>query len=677
MATLLWKLNRLRTMSAGEIGYRLSRGVQAQLEKLRIGARAESPVLDDASAGRPWLLSVRPSFIADPGALTKAADDILAGRFNVFALRGTQLGFPPEWNRDPRTGRKAPLTFGKTLDYRREALVGDIKYLWEPNRHLEAVTLAQAWSVTQDVKYAEGVRTLLASWFADCPYLLGPNWSSSLEHAVRLLNWSAAWHLLGGDDSPWFTGPEGAAFRRRWLDSIYQHCHFISGHFSGYSSANNHLLGEYMGLWFGTLTWPLWRESARWRQVAKDGLEEEILTQNGPDGFNREQAIWYHHEVADMLLLSGLAVQANGDDFSQAYWRRLEAMLEVIASLMDVSGNLPMVGDSDDAMMVRLSHDPGFCPYRSLLATGAVLFGRADLARKAGTLDDKTRWLLSGRPEFFGEPTALDARFEALVAQGGTFPFRRVFPDAGYCLLGGDFQSPREVRLLADAGPLGYLSIAAHGHADALALWLSVGGQELLVDPGTYAYHTQKAWRDYFRGTSAHNTVRVDGMDQSLSGGNFMWLHHAKARCVVWEPGEKQDRWVGEHDGYRRLKDPVTHRREVILDRDAGKLLVRDRLECRAHHRVERFWHLAEDCVVFQQGREVMLQKGNVMLGIRPQGTMATIIEVVTGREDPPLGWVSRRFDVKVPASTLVISDDITGTITLETEITWQLLAQH
>jgi hypothetical protein len=676
MATLLWKLNRLRTMSAGEIGYRLGRVVQARLEKLSIGMRVVPPMLSDTSAGKPWLLSIRPAFLDAAGSLAKAADEILTGRFNVLALHGTQLGFPPEWNRDPRTGRKASLSFGKTLDYRNEAIVGDIKYLWEPNRHSELVTLAQAWRLTQDVKYAEGARTLLMSWFAACPYPLGPNWSSSLEQAVRLLNWSAAWHLIGGDDSFLFAGPEGAEFRRRWLDSIYQHCHFIAGHFSRYSSANNHLLGEYMGLWFGSLTWRLWRESGRWRQVAKEGLEEEAIKQNGADGFNREQAIWYHHEVADMLLLCGLAARANDDDFSDTYWRRWEAMLRVIASLMDVSGNMPMVGDSDDAMMVPLSHEPDFCPYRSLLATGAVLFDRADLARKAGRLDDKTRWLLSSRPEFVDEPAALDARFDALVARGVLVPVIRAFPDAGYYLLGGDFEAPTEVRLLADAGPLGYLSIAAHGHADALALWLSVGGQELLVDPGTYSYHTQKKWRNYFRGTAAHNAVRVDGIDQSLSGGNFMWLRHADARCVVWDPGREQDRWVGEHDGYRRLKDSVIHRREVLLDKQVGKLLVRDHLICRAHHRVERFWHLAEDCVIMQQGEEVLARKGGVTLRIQVRGTTAMTVEIATGWEDPPLGWVSRRFDVKVPSSTLAISDDIAGTTTLESEITWQLSVQ-
>jgi len=231
-----------------------------------------------------------------------AADRVLGGCFRIFSMENARIGFPPDWNRDPKTGVRAPLVFGKSIDYRLESNVGDIKYLWEPNRHLELVTIAQAWYLTRESKYLDGCRTLLDSWIKQCPYPDGPNWISSLEHAIRLLNWSFAWHLLGGSGSDIFTGTDGHDFRERWLHSIYQHSHFIGGHLSFYSSANNHLLGEYMGLFVASVTWPVWPESGEWQAFAKRGLEREALKQNAEDGVNREQGIWYHHEVADMLL---------------------------------------------------------------------------------------------------------------------------------------------------------------------------------------------------------------------------------------------------------------------------------------------------------------------------------------------------------------------------------------
>lgn len=646
-------------MGAAEILSRVQDRAQAWLESLGVGL-ARQPPEPEGVAGVPLVQAIPRAF--DPQPYLDAADRVLAGRFDIFASRGLDLGFPPSWNRDPKTGTEAPMRFGKTLNYRDERLVGDIKYLWEPNRHLELVTLAQAWHLSGDEGYATGCRDLLDSWFAQCPYPLGPNWVSSLEHAVRLVNWSFAWHLLGGEASPLFKGTEGEAFRRRWLDSVYQHCHFIRGHFSRHSSANNHLLGEYMGLFVAAVTWPLWRESARWRELARRGFQEQALIQNARDGVNREQGIWYHHEVADMMLICLLAGRANGIDFSSEFMARLESMLEFVASVMDCAGNVPMIGDSDDAVMVRFR--PGeLNVYRSLLATGAVLFARGDFKAKAGGFDDKSRWLL-------GDAAAQD--FEMLEPAFASLPVRREFPEGGYYVLGSDFETPDEVRLVADAGPLGYLSIAAHGHADALAFTLSVAGKEILVDPGTYAYHTQKRWRDYFRGTSAHNTLRVDRQDQSVPGGNFLWLRHARARCLRFVQHEGHELWLAEQDGYTRLDDPVRHEREIKLNKKHRIIEILDRIQAREAHWIELHWHFSEYCEAEIQDSVILIRNSGVSVEMsmpdcdwRP--------ELVRGQEEPPLGWISRGFDNKVPAPCVRWAGSVSGSAELRTELRIEL----
>ena len=375
------------------------------------------------------------------------------------------------------------------------------------------------------------------------------------------------------------------------------------------------------------------------------------------DGTNREQAFWYHHAVADMMLLCLLFGQANGIVFSSQFRNRLESMLEFIAAVMDAGGHVPMVGDADDAVMVRLSREPEFCPYRSLLATGAVLFGRSDFKFKAGRLDDKSRWLL-------GNETA--QRFDALPARAAK-P-RHAFPDGGYWILGDHFGTPEEIKLVADAGPLGYLSLAAHGHADALAFTLSVGGREILIDPGTYAYHTQKPWRDYFRGTSAHNTVRVDGVDQSVAGGNFLWLKHARATCERFESTPERDEWIAMHDGYQRLPDPVTHWRTIHFEKKSGQVRILDRLECRKTHRIELFWHAAEACDVKKENGPVTFLNDGVTLSMTME-ELAWRPQLISGQEDPPLGWISRRFDQKTPSTTVVWCGEIRGTTQLLTLI--------
>ncbi|RYZ80180.1 MAG: alginate lyase family protein, partial [Proteobacteria bacterium] len=415
------------------------------------------------------------------------------------------------------TGVRAPLGFGKAIDYRDSKIVGDIKYLWEPGRHLELVTLALAYRITGQRQYASGALELLQSWFKQCPYPKGVHWISSLELGIRLVNWAFTWHLLGGANSPLFATDEGKSFLDVWLTSIYQHCHFINGHFSRYSSANNHLFGEYMGLFVASITWPCWPESEKWSKIAFDGLEEEAVRQNTIDGVNKEQAIYYQHEVMDMMLISHIVGATSSRRFSANFYNRFESLANFIASIMDSSGNVPMIGDADDALMVRLSYSPRSSPYRSLLGACAVLFDRSDFKKHAGLFDEKNRLL-------FGEPGIV--KWDALSNVGPSTP-QMTFPEGGYFILGSRFGHEDEVKAVFDCGPLGYLSIAAHGHADALALTLSVAGEQMLIDPGTFAYHTEKVWRDYFRGTSAHNTIRVDQLNQSQIGGNFMWLSKA------------------------------------------------------------------------------------------------------------------------------------------------------
>jgi hypothetical protein len=618
--------------------------LHAQLQ--RAGMMRSKPVPAGAERGKPWLEALPEGFSAD--VYRQAAERILAGRFRLFGSQERMLEFPPPWNVDPESGRSAPLVFGKTLDYRDSQLLGNIKYLWELNRHLELVTLAQAWRLTDEARFAHGCRALIDSWIRDCPYLMGPNWTSSLELALRLVNWSCAWHLLDGDHALVFRGEPGIAFKQRWLNAVRQHCHFIAGHLSRHSSANNHLLGELLGLFVGATTWPCWAESERWLLAAEQQFVAQALLQNGPDGVNREQAIWYHHEVADMMLLAGLTARANGRDFNPSFWQRLEAMLDFIAACMDGGGHVPAIGDADDAVIVRFYPAADLSVYRSLLATGSVLFNRGDLKFKAKAFDDKSRWLL-------GDAAA--ARFAAIEADASGHRVRRSFESGGYYILGSDFDTVHETRMVVDAAPLGYLAIAAHGHADALSFTLSVAGRPMLIDPGTYCYHTQRSWRDYFRGTSAHNTLRVDGADQSISGGSFLWMRHTRARCIELERAAGRERIVMEHDGYQRLDDPVLHRREIVYERVPATIVVIDSLVCHEMHQVEMFWHFAPECMLRLSDGIATATHGPVTLRLQwPAGLRA---QLVKGREQPCLGWVSPRFAEKTATYTLVVSGQV------------------
>jgi Heparinase II/III-like protein/Heparinase II/III N-terminus len=636
MNKLIWMINRLQAMSAKEMAFRAGRSAQAAQERFGFGLASRSKETASFSEGQRWCH--QPDDI-DAAPYVKAADRILSGRFDVFCMDGVALGFPPKWNRDPRTGTNAPLSFGKAIDYRNESLVGDIKYLWEPNRHLELVTLAQAWALTRDQRYSIGLERYLRSWFAECPYPFGPNWTSSLESGLRLVNWAAAWQIIGGLDSPLFATPTGREFRDRWCTAVYQHLHFIAGHLSRHSSANNHLLGECLGWLVGSLMWPMWPECRAWAQQAKDLFLEEALKQNGPDGVNRERAIYYQYAVIDMMFVAGLAANANRVAFPTEFWNRLERMLEFLASITDAGGNVPMFGDADDAVILGLNPGRNYNVFRSVLSLGAVHFGRGKFAACAEALDERVHWLMEGEvKQEFGRLLRTEPE--------GRSPITQAFPEGGYWVLGGAWGSEDEVRIVVDAGPLGYLATAAHGHSAALAFTLSLGGKPVLIDSGTYAYHTMQKWRNYFRGTSAHNTVRVDGVDQSLAGGSFLWVRHANARCVAFSTDAGHDRIVMSHDGYTRLSDPITHRREVLLAKVERQISVVDELDGTQVHEVEVFWHFAPDCVIELADQTATVCGPGMQMSISLASPLLQW-ELSRGVEDPPLGWTSDRFDRK------------------------------
>jgi len=656
MQNLSWYVNRLGRMSAAEIAYRATQAARTTTQRLTHIARV--PMAAQAAAKDSTF--IHSAVELEPAPYVARAQSIIAGKLSLFTLKGCQLGHPPQWNRDALSHTVAPLAHAASLDYRDERLVGNIKYLWEPNRHLHVPALAQAYALTRELSYATAVRTHVDSWIRQCPCGRGPNWSSSLELAIRLINWSIAWQLLGGLQSPLFEDQDGIEFRDRWLHSIYQHVRAISGRLSRFSSANNHLIGEAAGVWIASVTWDYWPQMRRWGSRCKRILATEALVQNAPDGGNREQAFAYQQFVLDFLLLGALAARAANQDFPREYWQRLESMLEFIAAMMDSAGHVPMIGDADDGFVVSLSPDERFDNFRSLLATGAILFERPDFARKAGRVDDKTRWLTGC------------ASFESLQRSGDginrTRNSIRAFPQSGYYLLGDHFGTADEVRLLADAGPLGYLSIAAHGHADALSIVLNVGGHEVLVDPGTYAYHTQPQWRAYFRSTRAHNTVMVDEHDQSQQGGNFMWSRHAQARCLHFANVHGQQHFIAEHDGYRSLADPVTHRREIVYDTITRSFLISDTLACAGAHRVCRHWHFSEDLEPWVAEDQLQVRVGQYLVRIVPMDLPAHA-RLYHGGSATQGGWVSRGFGCKQPATTVAWYSWIGGTTVLRTRI--------
>jgi hypothetical protein len=629
---MVWLVNRLRCMSVAEVGYRIRQAAVTRVAK-RVRARAAPPL----PRARTFNVHGSPTLSqAEKDVLLADADSICAGHVVLFANRRFDVGMPPVWNRDPDSGVVGPAIYAGDITITNREQVGDIKHVWELNRHLHLVRLAQAWAVTGDAAWLHALQQQLRSWLDQCPPLVGPNWTSSLELGIRLINWGLVWQLIGGEGSDLFAGDEGQRLRADWLDSIHAHCNAIARHLSRHSSANNHLIGELAGLYVGASLWPCWNASGAWLEQARRELEHEAQAQFSRDGVNREQAFAYHVFSSEFLFVAGLVGQACDHPFSRGYWTALLRALRFLRSVRDVGGHVPMVGDADDGIVFRLDA-PASDRAEQLLALGDAVLRRMPATHPG------VRWLLHAlpgkRPE--ADPHESDTGW--------------AFPDGGYLLFGSHFGEPNEIKGMVDCGPLGYLGVAAHAHADALALTLSIGGEECLVDPGTYSYWQELKWRDYFRGTSAHNTVRIDGLDQSVSGGRFMWLKKAQASIERMPQSPHEFDFRGSHDGYERLADPVRHMRSVRFDAASATLTVRDEIAAKKHHQVELFWHFAPNLDTRLNSSGLHVRGKRFALQMHAHGADLKL-ELVRGNENPPLGWYSRSYENKQPCDVLKIS---------------------
>jgi hypothetical protein len=666
MQQLGWYARRLQSMSATEVCWRGACAIRDARDWLawRAGLAPRPPdSLANAVANQspPALrmsdLQVGGWAAAPAGSAEAASRDrlntragrIMEGRLDIFDLHAFPVGSPPDWNREYKAGRSTPRGFAPTIDYRDFRLVGDAKFAWEPSRHLHLPVLARAYRATGDVRFAVHALATLESWLDQCPYLTGLQWHSPLEIAIRVVNWSLTLDLL------WESGEVSGDRGTRVLSALWLHLYEIQRRYSQASSANNHLIGEAVGVFVGTTLFACLDPDAAWNEQSRAILEREIVAQTFGDGGTREQAFGYHLFVVEFFSLATIVARRSGRRFSRAYEERLERMFDFAAALCE-GGPAPMFGDADDGHVFDLGggDDQTGC----LFALGAALFGRGDLKRLSHGRGETARWLL-GEGDF--------ADYAAIPNSIGGVLASRALPESGYYLLqSGRPGEPGSVSLIFDCGELGFGRLAAHGHADALSLCLRIGGQDVLVDPGTYDYFTYPSLRTYFRSTRAHNTLEIDCADQSVMLGPFLWGQRARARCLEWHPDGPIASVKGEHDGYYRLANPVRHRRRVSHARTERVVVVRDELSGGGRHSVAVRWHLAEAChLLFVRGSRCRVAYPGGYLDIETDENLT--LESVVASEDSVEGWVSRGYHRRSPGVTLIASGDFHGTVILNT----------
>jgi hypothetical protein len=509
--------------------------------------------------------------------ILQQADEICRHHFRLLGYEDLDYRAKIDWHLDRVHEKRAPLDPWFKIPFLDFATVGDHKVIWELNRHQHLVTLAKAWLLSKDEKYVREIIAQWRSWIAANPYPLGINWGSSLEVAFRSLSWMWVDQLLAG-------APGYAELHADLLPALAFHGRYIERYLSTYFSPNTHLLGEAVALFFlGTLYRQI-TTATHWQQTGWKILLQEARRQVRPDGVYFEQSLHYHVYALDFFLYARLLAASNKLEIPADYDSTIGKMLSVLEALAH-AGPPEGFGDDDggrvfDPRRNRTEHmtDP--------LALGRLIYGREDVS--AARLTEESIWL-------FGQRAVESLSDQNTHPQPGSV----AFPNGGFYIL-ADSQ-PFAQQIVVDAGPQG-IGHSGHGHADALGIRLTQHGQRCLVDSGTGVYiSADSADRNVLRGTGAHNTMRVDGMDQAQPDGPFSWTGIPATRAENWSTGKTFSYFAGRHDGYTRLADPVTHCRYIVKI-NGGPALVRDLALGQEEHELEVLWHFAPGVQLRQQG---------------------------------------------------------------------------
>ena len=569
--------------------------------------------------------------------LLAAADRVRAGRFDLLGYEALSFGDPIDWDLDPVSGRRAPLVHWSRLDPLDADRLGDSKVVWELNRHQWLVGLGQAYRTTGDECYAEAALAYVEHWLAANPPGRGINSASSLELAFRLIAW--CWGLVLFRDSPALR-PELFA----WMQAaIEDHAAHVEKYLSVYFSPNTHLTGEALGLFYAGAVIPELPAARRWRERGAGILAEATARQVLPDGVYFEQSTCYQRYTVEILLHYLILCRRNGLAAPASLERRVQAMLDFLLAVRSPRGEAPSIGDADGGWLLPLAARRPV-DLRGVCGTAAALYGRPDFAWAAGGAAPEILWLLG--------PAGL-AAFESLRPAPPAAPPSRLFASGGYVVMRDGWGKDGH-HLVFDVGPLGCPDSGGHGHADLLSVQCWAFGEPFLVDAGTGTY-ADEGWRTFFRSTAAHSTVMVDGESQARPAGPFAWQQRPRARLRRWVSTERLDFADADHDAYRRLPDPVRHRRRVLFVKPRFWVLLDD-VEGADRHRVDLRFQFGAVQVTLGPETWARATAGARSLLVRPIATVPLLAAVREGSLHPTEGWVSADYGQRQPAPAIVYS---------------------
>lgn len=554
------------------------------------------------------------AFAANPGVgqrIVTTADDIADGSIEPFE-RTVSWPRVPDWHWAIHNEARWPTTSWWKIDLRTDKRIADVKWAWEAGRHAHLVLLARAVNVTGDEKSLDLLNAQLGSWLEQNPLEVGVHWYSNLEIALRAIAWAQVLSLAGDRLDPSVRDGMAAALRHSGRHLLVELPYTAS------SMRNNHLLGDVLGLMVLGDLFGSTREGRMLGRVGDRLFRRQLIRQVHPDGSMIEDSLSYHRFVLEMLAVRFLL---HGDEPTRA---AIEAAGQFMFRLGVAQGLVPQYGDWDEGRVLVTSGDR-----TELLGSARVAMALAGTGapREWHEGHDEVAWYAD-----CGDPVEAQPAEERGHDIGGA--------------IARAAQGPFTAWLKAGSQP-------SHGHADLTSVAIALEGQWLIGDPGTGTYNGPIEQRNYFRSSSAHNVLRVEGIDQLEPHRAFRWRYRATG--VIGPPlsaGATIAMWGG-HDAYRRLAPGRRVVRLVVVS--AHRVTVADWVEG-GPSAYGMAWSLPPD-IEWKDGWLVRAGEEKAQLQLPGDPVLHR------GETDPYDGWWSRTYGQAEPATRLEVTGVTAGPV--------------
>ena len=615
----------LRPWSSISLSEVLRPGIPQQAEQYLEWRRANSPPFFSKAS------SIPAAYIGEGSQ--RVADGILAGEIPFFGS-SLHLGFPPNWQRDPTTGRQATGGHWTKID---EFGAGDVKLWWEASRFTWVFALSRAFGRTADERYAHAYWQLISDWMDHNPPNRGINWKCGQEASFRVMALCFGFYAFLSAES---TSPQNV---ERFTILIHALGQRIDAYIEyAQSQKNNHGISEGTGLWTIGLLFPEFEAAERWRRRGKQLITSEVIRQIYDDGSYIQHSINYHRVMLQDLCWALRLGECNADRLSDDIYDRFRKGARFLHQFTDSSSGLaPNYGANDGALVTPLT-DCAFSDMRPVLQSCHYLTEKTRLYQR-GEWDEEMTWLHGAE--------AVDAPLAPHTPSSAGFAAE----SGGYYTIGtGESWAMIRAAQYKDRP----------SHADQLHFDLWWKGENVLRDAGTYSYNSPIPFEHALASTRYHNTVTIDGEDQMTRVSRFLWADWASA--TVLDCGSEVEDLVqfqAEHSGY--AKAGVIHRRAVIHPDDFTWIVVDD-LSGRGKHTACLRW-LAPDVPVDPGpggALDMSLSVGKVKLILAASAGDHTfdvvragirVIGQSTAELDTARGWESRYYGRKDPALSIAL----------------------